>query len=781
MRKFLLALFVFSALTAGAQGFIDPQAKIAKQQYERKVAKARTRGEVVDENARMKLFVTCTKNANVSDVVNALKAVGAQVRVVKGLLIALDIPYSKLEALAEVEGVAIISMPPKMVKKTDVTRKSTQADKVIDGSGAKLPQAYTGKGVIVGVIDAGFDVTHPMFKDKDGNLRIKGYYEPGNSSFGGETVTLTFADGTTYDLSGSAYFKAEDILDTLKVKDTDGSHGSHCVSIAAGSLISDIKGTIDAPLGGIAPEADILLVNVQNSENSDEGWDLVEALYFLEWEAIQAGKPLVVSLSQNSHMGWHDGYSLTAYYLGAISGSGEDEDGVALSLCASNEGGNQTYIHEKVNANDTLRLVPYTSYSDNYVWGGFKTTKNVKMEVGIINLDENKEYYRIPVTFNSDGSTKYGDGIDFDFDDDTQTYDTEEETAAKQEFKKYIKGGRLLLYCYRNQALNSNLDAYVFTNVLVYQTGTEWTDPDPDHHWGFNLYLVPEENTELHAWGDQGFNLFAVRPDGTWVMGDGSCSVGDWNTSGKPVSIGAWCANDMIETESAPASPTGATKDDISFFSSYGTDLAGHKHPDVCAPGSNVVAAYNSFDPDYPDFNGMYVYKRKGYKNQFNGQKDKRDYIWGNMSGTSMSTPAAAGVMALWAQAAADKGKYLTSQDMKDIIANSSDTDKFTKASPERFGYGKINAYKGLLYVLGLDTSIPTLSKDQPKDVTFRVDGDIVFADGAENGTPVTIYNLQGVKVRETTVQDGSISTAGLQKGVYAIQLGRLGSTLIRK
>ena len=83
--------------------------------------------------------------------------------------------------------------------------------------------------------------------------------------------------------------------------------------------------------------------------------------------------------------------------------------------------------------------------------------------------------------------------------------------------------------------------------------------------------------------------------------------------------------------------------------------------------------------------------------------------------------------------------------------------------------------------MLDAETNIPTLSKNQPENVTFRVAGDVVYADGAENGTPVTVYNLQGVTVRETTVQGVSFSTAGLQKGVYAIQLGKLGSTLIRK
>ena len=34
--------------------------------------------------------------------------------------------------------------------------------------------------------------------------------------------------------------------------------------------------------------------------------------------------------------------------------------------------------------------------------------------------------------------------------------------------------------------------------------------------------------------------------------------------------------------------------------------------------------------------------------------------------------------------------------------------------------------------------------------------------------------------VRQTQVAGGSISLDGLQRGVYAVQIGRLGSTLIR-
>ena len=789
MRRLLLATLLMSALTAGAQGFVTHRAKVAKQQSEISAKRAATRGQLVAPGMqRGYFFVNCAADADAQQVARELQTAGAAVRMVRGDLILLDAPYSKLETLASVKGVQKIDISPKVSMKTDAARKATQADLVNDGTGDKLPQAYTGKGVIVGIIDAGFDFTHPMFKDKDGNLRIKGVYEPGNYEFGGDSVRIG-----EWTLTGSAYSKAEDILDTLKVKDTEGSHGSHCISIAAGS-ISDVKGLTKQPLGGIAPEADILICptsfsqgfteDMSNQQIDANAYLVSQSLEYLVDQAIKMKKPLVVSLSMNSHDGWHDGTSNMARMLGTYV----KDLRLPLMLCASNEGGDRNYLHLKSAAKDTISVLA-SGVPDGYVWGGMKTPKNVKMQIAIVSLIDGYKYYQMPLTFNSDPNEgKYGQGTYFYAGEDADNSHLEgPELKAVQKMLKYIEKGSPQIWCYQNQAKDKDDKLYTYNEVYISMSGLEFKpqtydrgEEKRDDYLGFKLNLIPDEATELHCWGDLGVSLAGQGNDGNYLQGDGSVSIGDWNTSGEPVSIGAYAANNLVKTidDKEPTEKEAFPVGDVAWFSSYGTDLAGHKHPDVCSPGIVVVAAGNSFDPEI-DIDPLY--EKKGYANQFTGQKGDRDYSYISMSGTSMATPAAAGVVALWLQAAMDKGKTLTSADIKDIIKHSADKDEFTEKSPERFGEGKINAYKGILYVLGIDTSIPTLSKEQPKDVNFRVSGDIVYTDGAEEGTEATIYNLQGVPVKQTTVQGGAISLEGLQQGVYAIQLGKLGSTLIRK
>ena len=294
----------------------------------------------------------------------------------------------------------------------------------------------------------------------------------------------------------------------------------------------------------------------------------------------------------------------------------------------------------------------------------------------------------------------------------------------------------------------------------------------------FVIHFTPEETTEVFSWVD---NSGYDKAEG-YTEGTASISMGDYSTTGEAVTVGAWAASNRvvnIQTSNEILTDKDFTLGEIADFSSYGTDYAGHKIPDVAAPGVWVNAAINSM-MSTENMKTQLISNSIKFGKQFVGQDADWIYNWGFASGTSMATPTAAGIVALWVQAAKDKGKTLTNADIKDIIQHSSDTDEGTDKAPHRFGAGKINAYKGLLYVLDLSTGIEGLSLQQPENISFRVENGHLIAEGAEDGTAVTFYSLSGTIVRQTTVQAGNVSLDGLQKGVYAVQLGKLGSTLIR-
>ena len=147
------------------------------------------------------------------------------------------------------------------------------------------------------------------------------------------------------------------------------------------------------------------------------------------------------------------------------------------------------------------------------------------------------------------------------------------------------------------------------------------------------------------------------------------------------------------------------------------------------------------------------------------------------IASTAMATPTVAGIIALWLEAKPD----LTYEQIKETIAASATKDEFTEAASIHYGHGKIDAYKGLLHVLGLPTSISTLSQQQPNGVNFRMKDGRLFIEGAEDGTPVRIYTTDGRIVASATLTDGSVGLpVGSPAGVYAVQVGSLGSTLIR-
>lgn len=76
-----------------------------------------------------------------------------------------------LQRLAKQQGVEYIQITSGATQMLNLARQEAGTDLIHKGT--DLPQAYTGEGVVVGVVDAGFDYMHAAFRrPADGALRI---------------------------------------------------------------------------------------------------------------------------------------------------------------------------------------------------------------------------------------------------------------------------------------------------------------------------------------------------------------------------------------------------------------------------------------------------------------------------------------------------------------------------------------------------------------------------------------------------------------------------------
>ena len=105
------------------------------------------------------------------------------------------------------------------------------------------------------------------------------------------------------------------------------------------------------------------------------------------------------------------------------------------------------------------------------------------------------------------------------------------------------------------------------------------------------------------------------------------------------------------------------------------------------------------------------------------------------------------------------------------------------------YGYGEIDVYRGLLYILGID-GIQTISHQHTKARVYSSGRQlhVVLPESLPAPLRVCIYNMSGHLVKVTALEMGhtdyTVSLDSLPAGVYAVQLSGSpavsGSTLIR-
>ena len=650
---------------------------------------------------------------------------------------AVIMPLDSLGALEQ--SPAILRMeanePPKLMN--DTTAMIVGADKAWKADGL-LPQAFTGKGVIAAAVDIGFDFTNPAFLNEDGTSRFVWFWDP-----------LAPADGT--DEMGVVYSNPESILETECSSDAEiQNHGTYVLGSMAGN-------GLDGLFVGMAPQADLAGVvfpledlkddfcnfyKANNPENDlpDEYWielyksdcpHYVEIFRIFKF-ADSENKPCVINASTGVDCFFDYDFSLLNTLFSDLTGPGH-----IIVASAGNSGGYSIYSEKEYGMPLMQEFICVLGYGDLFTLQIRKESDNTDCLFGL--------------TFEDSADTLY-----FDIGALNNTTDSIKLAFSTIPVSVILSVNQANGY----DVFQFDINASDYFDESFEKKGSIFSDAVP------RMELLGIDSYNQVLFNDDDFFNSPGRHLHTMVIPACLESV---------IAVGAMQhRSEYMSIDSAHhIAPLGSEDGQLASFSSCGPSFDGLIKPDVVAPGTYIMSTQNSFfdyetyDPGFPN--------QIVYKTEANG----REYAISPLSGTSISSPIAAGVIALWLQA----DPNLTPQDIMGVLERTShqpEPEITGVGKNNYYGYGEIDAYAGLLDILGLTTSVPGLSMHQPHGVTFRLEGSTLYVDGMDDDVSITVYNVNGKTVFSGRVENGAITLPALDAGVYAVQLDTAGSTLIR-
>lgn len=159
-------------LSAGTQVFLQqraPAMSVSPGLKHQSLAKA--------ETVNGKEYVECFIMLD-GVTMSELEAMGVEVNGRYNKFVTAKIPVNQIERVAEMKGVKQVVIAHNMRLFTDQAANVTNALKAWNGTNYGLLDAYTGKDVVVGLVDIGIEFNHRAFKDANGNTRVKRVYMP---------------------------------------------------------------------------------------------------------------------------------------------------------------------------------------------------------------------------------------------------------------------------------------------------------------------------------------------------------------------------------------------------------------------------------------------------------------------------------------------------------------------------------------------------------------------------------------------------------------------------
>lgn len=459
-----------------------------------------------------------------------------------------------LNVLDGIPGLEYAELAGRVAPALDKAVASIHADSV--QRGIWLPQTYTGRDVLIGITDWGFDYSHPMFYDTTlTTSRVRAAWDqwrqagpaPAGFSYGTELATpeaLATAQADTVNVYSMA------------------THGTHVAGIAGG-------GGAGTPYRGVAFDAQYLFCTFLVDAAA-----VLDAFAWMAQVAEQDQKRLVVNMSWGLYyMGTLDGTSLLSQAINAYSDAG---------IVFVNSGGNNGDVNfhiGKTFAGDTLRSrVQFYGYDQNpHMWGQSISAwgePGNAFSIGIAMTASNNTVLHASPWYDSGTQATYVDSF-------------------------FVQGNDTVFFNLAMDAAHP-LNGRPHARLRVKNTATQYrivlkatAAEGAVHFWN-----VTELDNGVGNWG----MAFQASAPG-YAAGDHFYGISEPACTESLITAAAynsdfWSNGNLIAGN-------------IAAFSSFGPTLDGRTKPDIAAPGQNVASSISAFtDNSYTEltsveFNGI--------------------------------------------------------------------------------------------------------------------------------------------------------------------------------
>ncbi|MBM4258547.1 MAG: S8 family peptidase [Deltaproteobacteria bacterium] len=498
---------------------IAPELMLAFEDYQQEgrsglALHARSLGVLPSENivkpARTVVFIHCDDQARLDHLAQR----GIRINQAIGRIRTAILPMDELSTLSDDPAVQRIFPSRYLRLLMDVAAGKVHVPQFRASSG------LNGQGVIVGVVDSGIDPNHPAFAGRILRIWDQTLTGPGVPE-GGYGAELT---GNLLTLS----------------RDTNG-HGTHVAGIASGS---------DATFGGIAPNAELVIVksDLQDTQISD-------AIRYIFRIANGLGRPAVINLSIGGHFDAHDGSDSLSLIIDSESGPGR------IICCAAGNEGNDNIHAQSTVLPGTNRMMQFRVHSTQLrqaLLNGWYPG-SASLEVSI----------RTPGGF----VTPWQAVI-----------------AAGNPSRRYnLPDARVTVVTPGPDPANGD------HNFIVAMNGAGVGSVLPAGIWQLRVRHASGTQARVDVWTLDGQQSPQVLFSGTSVRD--SMKVGSPGTDAAAITVASYTTKDQWRDIDGSLRSVGLALDTISDFSSEGPLRNGAQKPDVAAPGAMIVSALSADSP----------------------------------------------------------------------------------------------------------------------------------------------------------------------------------------